>query len=248
MLPAMPELISALGAFPQRPARCDAIPRPSRVGLIVAVVALAGCVVVPATKVKTSREVLAPVALAEGRKVAVVFSADFSPETTMKLGSDMIECIRKAVRDTAPGFALVSPADFYGAVFPGLVPQQVLIRADTIPALLARPEIRERIDRAGIGHLVLVGGLIERAGFLTGGGAVLVGGWHKDANLRAVIFDLRHGAQVGSSGARAQGSGYWVAPLFIPLGGGVDPGAPSCEALGAEVVGVLQDSPSRQDP
>ena len=213
--------------------------RSIRVALTLGVILpLVGCVVVPASKVQTSRE-MSPLTLGEGRKIAILFSSDFSPQTSRALGEDMVKCIRAAVRDDMPGVTVVSQEEFFTAVFPGLTPEQVLIRADTIPALVARRELRQRIDQAGIDYLVLVGAQIDRRSYLEGGSGIVWGGWDKNARMNATFFDLRHGGAVGSGGAEASGSGFFVAPFLIPVGGGVDPDAPTCRALGAEVVRLL---------
>jgi len=219
------------------------IVRSIRVALTLAVIilSLVGCVVVPASQVQTSREISAPLDLGEGRKIAVLFSSDFSPQTSRSLGEKMVDCIRTAVRDGVPGVTVVSQEHFFAAAFPGLTPQQVLIRADTIPALVARLELRQRIDQAAIDYLVMVGGQIEGQSYggLLAPAPVVVGGWDKHAKMSATLFDLRHGGVVGSGAAEASGSAFFVAPFLIPLGGGVDPDAPTCKALGAEVVRLL---------
>lgn len=217
-----------------------------RVALRLAIIVpFVGCVVVPASQVQTSREMVSPLALGEGRKVAVLFSSDFSPQTSRALGDDMVKCIRAAVRNDLPGVTVASQEEFFAAVFPGLTPQHVLLRADTMPVLVARREIRERIDRAGIDYLVMVGGRIESRSEIIGLGPapVVMGGWDKHAKMNATLFDLRHGHAVGSGGAEARGSVFFFAPFLIPLGGGVDPDEPTCRALGAEVVRMLRGTP-----
>ena len=215
---------------------------------LAVILPLVGCVVVPASQVQTSSE-MPPLTLGEGRKIAVLFSSDFSPQASRALGEDMVKCIRAAVRDDMPGVTVVSQEEFFTAVFPGLTSQQVLLRADTIPVLVARPDLRRRIDQARIDYLVMVGGQLttDRKSWILWVppfvGPVVWGGWDKNARMHATFFDLRHGGAVGSGGAEASGSGFFVAPLLIPVGGGVDPDAPTCRALGAEVVRLLGGAP-----
>jgi hypothetical protein len=222
--------------------------RSIRLALTLAVIlSLVGCVVVPASQIQTSREISVPLDLGGGRKIAVLFSSDFSPETSRSLGEKMVDCIRTAVRDSMPGVTVVSQEHFFAVAFPGLTPQQVLIRADTIPALVARLELRQRINQAAIDYLVMVGGQIEGQSYggLLGPAPVVLGSWDKHAKMNATLFDLRHGGAVGSGAAEASGSAFFVAPFLIPLGGGVDPDAPTCKALGVEVVRLLGGAPGR---
>jgi hypothetical protein len=206
-------------------------------------IALGGCVVVPASKVNTSRDVSAPVILGEGRRIAVMYSADFAPLIQRSLGLDMVDCIRDAVRAGVPHVAVLTQDQFFPLIFPGLSARQVLIRADTIPALLAREEIRRRLDEAEIDHLILVDAQPVDTSYLGGlHPAFLVGGWDRKANMQASIFDLQHGAQVGTGHAHAGGVGFYLVVMGVPLGGGVAPEAPTCKALGSEVVRVLLGS------
>lgn len=244
---------------PRGRARCD-VPAGIRAGtrllaalaslaLTCVLVVLGGCLVVPASKVNTSREVSAPVVLGEGRKIAVLYSADFAPLVPQSLGSDMVECIQEAVRAGVPEVTVLTQEQFFPLIFPGLSTRQVLIRADTIPALVARDEIRRRLEEAKIDYLLLVAGQPEDRSSTTAGGGgapsgfIVFHSWDRRADMQATMFDLRHGAQVATSQASARGQGFVVAPMGIPLGGGVSPEGPTCKALGGEVVRALLSWP-----
>src|SRR4051794_4210693 len=88
--------------------------------VLITTAGLTGCAVVPASRVDTQREISSPVALGEGRKIAVLFSPDFSPQTSRSLGEKMVDCIRTAVRDDMPGVTVMSQEHFFAAAFPGL--------------------------------------------------------------------------------------------------------------------------------
>lgn len=210
--------------------------------LVLLLPLLGGCVVVPASHVTTSRSLSDTAVIGAGGTIAVLFSSDFAPETRRGLGEDMVSCVRDAVRDGVPGVVVASHEQFFQTVFPGLDREHVLLRADTLPALVSRPDLRQRIDDARIDYLVLVGARAEGEAFAGGlaPAPLAVGGWDKRVRMTATLFDLRNGAAVGSGTAEASGSVFFIAPLLIPLGGGVDPEGPACKALGAELVRVLR--------
>ena len=216
-----------------------------RAGFVFVLAALlTGCVVVPA-KVKTSQEVAAPLNLEEGRKIAVLFSSHFSPETRADVGRDMVECIERALREGLPGASVVQQEQFYEAVFPGLTSKQVLLRADTLPILVARPEIRQRLDQLGLHYLILVGADVRS---VVGGGALLLWplpllwmGWGTQVQMTAVLFELSQAERVGAATTQASGGAGWI---IVPLGGGTHAAvSSSCEALGSEVVRMIRGGP-----
>ena len=211
-------------------------------------VLLTGCVVVPA-KVKTSRSEVTPLRLEEGRKVAVLFSSDFSPETPGWLGEDMTECTGRALQEALPGGSVVREEKFYQAVFPGLTPRQVLLRTDTLPILVARPEIRQRLDQLGLHYLILVGAALRSdvnenplSPLFYPWVTVPTHSWDERVKMTAVLFELGQAQAVGSATAEATGKGAVIGIV----GGGTDALRPSCEALGFEVVRMIRGASERE--
>ena len=219
-----------------------------RAGFVLALAALLTGCVMPAS-VKTSTSEVTPLRLEEERKVAVLFSSDFSPETPGGLGEDMTECIGRALQKVLPRGSVVREEKFYEVVFPGLTPRQVLLRADTLPTLVARPEIRQRLDQLGLHYLILVGA--DLRGRLTWEYGPLFGAvgkkWDERVKMTAVLFELAQAQAVGSATAEAAGKGGRVFYLLIPFPGiGMDAIRPSCEALGSEVVRMIRGAPEHE--
>jgi hypothetical protein len=195
---------------------------------------LAGCVVIhlPAAEVNVAQsgDVLTP---SSGVALSALFSRDFSPETSRSLGEEMVECITRDLAKAAPEVRLVSEEEFYRAVF-GVKPGEVMLRADMIGPLLARPDIRQRVRESGLTHFILVGG------------ATKIHGSMRSTRLTASIFELASG-RVGRVEATAQGS------QGVVVGGGSPPAAlfnllrltesASCKALGAEVAQAINGRP-----
>jgi hypothetical protein len=182
--------------------------------MLVALMAwlLAGCIVIPAkATVAQSGGVRTP---SGGVALSVLFSYDSSPETPKSLGEEMIECVTRGLTETAPGVRLVPEEEFHLAVF-GVKPGEVMLRADTIATLLARPDIKRRVGASGLTHLILVGGATRNwpdEGFFVGtggfGAGVAVGwtGTTRSTRLTASIFELASGGEVGGVQASAEGS------------------------------------------
>jgi hypothetical protein len=97
----------------------------------------------------------------------------------------------------------VPEEEFYRAVF-GVKPAEVLLRADTIGTLLARPDIRQRVGESGLTYLILVGGGTHYSGGSSGfvgaggfGAAIVAGVTEKtrSTHLTASIFELASGRE-----------------------------------------------------
>ena len=113
---------------------------------------VAGCIVIPLpaaeVKVAQSGDVQAP---SSGIALSVLFSHDFSPETSSSLGEEIVECVTHGLAKEAPEVRLVSEEEFHRAIF-GLKPGEVFLQADTIATLLARPDIGQRAREVGVTH------------------------------------------------------------------------------------------------
>jgi len=192
------------------------------------------------TDARTSRQAESSIRVAEGERVGVLFSSDASPEMPAALGRKMVECVDDAVRRRGWPLEILKQEEVYAALFPGLTPKQVLIRPNTLPLLVARAEIRERIERLHLRYLVLVGGYTDGG---ADGGVVPFAGWvwsRQRVDLAASVFELGRGTRAGSVQSGAAGSQFVVALMgVVPIGGGVDATGSACGPLGAEVVRMI---------
>lgn len=232
-----------------------ALPPPSpesrlvaRAGMLIALMAglLAGCIVIPAkATVAQTGNVQAP---SGGIALSVLFSPDFSPETPKGLGGEMVECITRGLATAAPEVRLVPEEEFYRAVF-GVKPGEVPLQADTIGALLARPDIRQRVGESGLTHLILVGGETRHhSGKNTGfnpylGGA---GSSTRHTELFAHIFELASSAEVANVQANAEGAQGAAIIVIFPLGWVSTTELSACHALGAQVTQSIHGKPREE--
>lgn len=215
----------------------------------VLAVVLAGCVVIPAkaTAIR-SGEVQAA---SGGLAVAVLFSRDFSPDMPKGLGEDIVKCVTRGLRETAPEVRLVSEEDFDQAVF-GVKPGEVLLRRETIKPLLARPDIRQRVRESNLTHLILVEGATRHDPGDSSSGSMAIpyvwmGGWsestrHTQFVASIVALEGTRDIQVQASSQGSQGvvAGFPL-PLFVGWVHATE--SASCEALGVEVARALGAKP-----
>jgi hypothetical protein len=173
---------------------------------LIALVLLAGCVLVK-TGAKTSQESHSSVRIAEGERVGILFSSDAAPEIPVSFGQKMVECVGDSARKMGRALSLLQQEEIYAELFPGLTPRQVMIRADTLPLLVARPEVQDRINRLRLRYLVLVGGDLggEAAGVLIPSappGGLLW--WQSRVRFTANVFELGRGTKAGSVRSEAR--------------------------------------------
>lgn len=198
---------------------------------------VAGCIVIPLTaevKVGQSGDVQAP---SSGIALSVLFARDL---TSRSLGEEMVECVTHGLAKAAQEVRLVSEEEFHRAVF-GVKPGEVLLRADTITTLLARPDIQQRVRESGLTHFILVGGATKVYRGRPGESSM------RYTRLTASIYELASG-RVGEVLASAEGSQGEGCVGGYP-GGGIcifwfhATESPSCKALGAEVARAISGGP-----
>ena|SRR5215470_14576005 len=216
----------------------------SAVGIaIVAMIWFQGCIPMK-TDVGVSPHSAFNVSVEAGEKIAILFSSDASPEISNDFGEQMVHCVHDAASKAALPLALLQQQEVYEALFPDLSPKQVLIRSDTLPLLVSEPEIRDRIDRLKLRYLVLIGGETEEHS--AGGGVpyIVVGaGWDKKVDMRAQVFELEHGTEVGAVGSQAKSGGFAGLIFIIPMGwASFDAEGAACEAIGAEFLRIIVGS------
>lgn len=185
----------------------------------------------------------------DGMAVAVLFSRDFSPETSTHLGDEIVQCVVRALTRTAPNVHVESEEEFDRTLF-GLKPGEVLLRRDTLDILLARPDVKRRATQSGLTHVVLVEGATRhRAGASPGVVAipyVWLGTWSetkRHTEFRATIIEV---AGAGTVQVNASAEGRQGLVVGAPLPGAVGwvqaTEFASCEALGDGMARALRGS------
>ncbi len=225
--------------------------RPRALALAVGLtVASAGCVVPLPAKAKVDRTGELS-SRSGGVVLSVVFSHDFAPETPENTGRDIVNCVTRGIAEAVPDARLMSSGEFHRAIF-AVEAGEVLLRLDTIGVLFGRDDVKQRVQRIGLTHLILVGGATHRDIELgvapviplghPGLGATLAGpAWaagKRHTRFAASIIDVIAVTEVAGVQASAEGRQFaFIFPLMVGWYGATE--SSSCEALGAEVARAL---------
>lgn len=192
---------------------------PTSAGMLAVVSALlAGCVVPISAKPETQR--MGDVRGSSGSlAVAVLFSRDFSPETSDSLGHAMVACITDGLAGAVPEVRLVSSTELHRALS-GVAPGGVLLRADVLAPLRARPETRRRAREIGLTHLIMVAGQTWQTGEPGGsGGGGAAAGWvagTRSTRLTASIFEMAVAGDADAARVSAGAAGRRFVTAGLP--------------------------------
>ena len=144
---------------------------------------------------------------------------------------------------------LVDAATFQDALFPWFEPNHAPLNIKELQALLARPEVRQRIASLGVRYLVNIAGSAEADGFPGmicgagyGGGGCLGLAWeNKTHRVHAVIWDVVQGTQSGALSTRTSGRSVSFA-FVIPIIFVANTEGDACKALASELGRLLVDT------
>jgi hypothetical protein len=198
---------------------------------------LTGCI---HAKIEQSRDVEAVIGADEG--VALVSKPQ---QEGVGAESDFLDCLEtqlfgQSAHKLDPGesssqagrhFRMVSHRAFADALYPWLEPSTVIGDSDFARALLARPEVRERILKTGVRYLVLLQGstdVLSQSGSISCvigpgvGGCFGVAFWKKKSDYEAVMWDLQRGISLGTVGTDISGNSVFIGavvplPFIVPV-------------------------------
>lgn len=136
-----------------------------------------------------------------------------------------VDCIADRVQRGSRHVKVYSDNQFRDALFPWFEPRTMPQTPESLPELLARPGITERIESRGIRYVVWLNGTTERTGGggslacaigPGGGGCFGFGWWEDQARYQAAVWDLRQKAAAGTVSADVHGTSM-IPALVIPL-------------------------------
>jgi hypothetical protein len=124
-------------------------------------------------------------------------------------------------------FQIYADRLFVDALYPWLEPSTAPANADGRGVLLGRAGVTERISARGVRYIVGVdgttrttdgGGSIACAAGPGGAGCFGLGGWEKQSDYEATIWDLRDGIDVGSVTTDVSGTSVMIGAIApIPI-------------------------------
>jgi hypothetical protein len=164
--------------------------------------------------------------------------------------ANFMRCLKNELeKNVSHQVRIVDTAAFQDALFPWFEPQHAPSNVNELEALLARPEVRQRIASLGVRYLVSVTGSAESDGFpgmLCGWGFGAAGclglAWEDKAHrVNAVIWDVVQGTQAGALSTKTSGRSVSFA-FVIPIIFVADTERDACKALASELGRLLVDT------
>lgn len=138
--------------------------------------------------------------------------------------SGFLDCVKKEITQGAGGVPIGSDQDFMDKLFPWFEPRVAPLSGETLPELLAKPGVADRVVESGIRYVIWVDGSTELA---DGGGQlscdINIGcfgfsWWEKGADYEAAIWDLYDAKSMGLITTDVSGRSYMPAVVVpIPL-------------------------------
>ncbi|MEM1263596.1 MAG: hypothetical protein AAGH76_14430 [Pseudomonadota bacterium] len=135
------------------------------------------------------------------------------------------ECIGQKLTKGSSGLSVMPNEQFVDALFPWFEPRTAPTDTKSLPKLMQRPGVAERIAETGVRYIVWLDGTTDRTG---GGGSLSCaagpggGGcfgftwWETDADYEASVWDLKRLENAGSVSAEVSGTSYMPA-IVIPI-------------------------------
>lgn len=175
------------------------------------------------------------------------------------LASDVENCLTARIREVAPEVSIVPQRAVRDALFPLLEPATQPQTDEAFAKLLARDDVRARLNARGLRYLVVFaggtrrddwgGGILCGAGM--GGGGCLGFMWRGERTaLAAALWSMDGSPAVRREAAKAEGTS--VMPAFglpIPIMAQTQTGA--CHELGTRIANAIRESaaqPSAPEP
>lgn len=177
----------------------------------------------------------------------VVLSASYHKGKTTE--GDFVECVNEELHDDR-GVHIYPGNQFRDDLFPYLEPRTMPQGVDSLPDLLARPGVPERIAASGVRYVVWLSGSTEEtsggggmscAAGPTGGGCFGLAWWEDEGDYKASVWDLRSAQASGQVSANTHGTSM-VPALILPLPLIARTQATACKALVEELNHFLLNS------
>lgn len=173
-----------------------------------------------------------------------------TPEQHNAGEADFMRCLKNELeKKVSHRVKLMDAATFQDALFPWFDPTHAPSNVRELEALLARPEVRQRIASLGVRYLVNIAGSAESDGFPGmicgagyGGGGCLGLAWeNKTHRVHAVIWDVVQGTQSGALSTKTSGRSVSFA-FVIPIIFVANTEGDACKALASELGRLLVDT------
>lgn len=221
------------------------LPRRHVAGLALLAALASGCIT---SRVEESKEAATGIAAHES---VVVLATSYHKGN--KTEPDFIDCVNDNLDDGRDGIKVYPTARFLDELFPWFEPRTMPAGVDSLPELLARPGVAERIANQGVRYLVWVNGSTEEtsggggmscAASTVGGGCFGLVWWEDDGSYEASVWDLRNARAAGAVSTDVHGTSM-VPAIVLPVPLIARTQTAACKGLAQELRDfIVQEGPS----
>ena len=180
---------------------------------------LSGCV---SSSVERLRHAPQPAQLVDGDGVVVLGRRQHSNDETE---AGVLDCVADKLDDGRVN--VLSEQRFRDRMFPWFEPRAAPLTTDSLPRLLARDAVAERLRATGVRYIVWIdgrtsdrdkGGSLSCAAGPAGGGCLGFMWWENQAQYEASVWDVDNLRSVGQISVDATGRSYMPAVIIpVPL-------------------------------
>ena len=209
---------------------------------MIATLTLTGCMTTRVEESKNSKT-----GIAEGERIVIIEASYHNGNETE---DQFVDCIAKGVQKGRNGLNVYPDEEFIDALFPWFEPRTMPQGPDSLPDLMAKPGVSERIRASGVRYIVWVKGDTERSasgGSLScavapgGGGCFGLAWWENDSSYEAAIWDVKDGKSAGEVSADVQGTSV-IPAVIVPVPLIARTQAAACKGLSRELREFIVDS------
>ncbi len=203
---------------------------------------LTGCMT---TRVEESKN--AKTGIAKGERIVILEASYHNGNETE---DEFVDCVSKTVQKGRNGLSVYPDQEFIDALFPWFEPRTMPQGPESLPDLMEKPGVNDRIRESGVRYIVWVAGDTERSasgGSLScavapgGGGCFGLAWWENDSSYEAAIWDVRDGKSAGAVSADVQGTSV-IPAVIIPVPLIARTQAAACKGLARELKEFIVDS------
>ncbi len=174
-------------------------------------------------------------------------------DTLHALVNDVEQCLTARITQTAPEVRLLPQRDVRNALFPLLEPATQPRDEAAFASMLARPDVRARLQGRGVRYLVVFAGGTRKAGWEggilcgagMGGGGCLGFAWQSEHTmLDAALWSIHGDAPLSRQAAKVEGTS--VMPAFgLPIPIMARTRSEACEELGTRLANAIRASATK---
>jgi hypothetical protein len=210
--------------------------------LLVTGATLAGCMTTRVEETKNART-----GIAKGERIVILEASYHNGNETE---DEFVDCVTKTVQRGKNRLSVYPEDEFIDALFPWFEPRTAPQGPESLPELLDKPGIDDRVRESGVRYIVWVTGDTERSGSggslscavaPGGGGCFGLAWWENDSSYEAAVWDIRDGKSAGEVSADVRGTSV-IPAVIVPVPLIARTRSAACKGLARELKAFIVDS------